>query len=385
MAGLNGKCKFQFDFIERASVLVSKSIRGVLGVIMFDTTNDDFTKKEYYSAIEIDSKDWTDENFKALKAMAFRGNPFKVVVYKATKDNINDILKQIKIDEPNYLCCPFTSGNDKPETLVSDLESWINSIRNKETIKLGNDTSTIKLVVASSSKPNQPWIIDYDIRQTAHTIVDFEEKAYTAQEYTLCIASLCAGAPLNASITNLEQSWLKAFTTTVDNENTAIGEGKLLTSFDGTKYVILRGVTSFTTATDTMNRSFSKIRKMEIMDLHQKDIRNVFINSYRGKYQNIYSNKLLFLAAVNAYLKEFIKAGQLDPANENKMQIDTEAVRNWIIGKGTYKGKPITEEQAKKLSEYELCRANTDDIVFAWIPDYKPTDVMEDFQGEAYL
>ena len=385
MAGLNKKPKFQLDFIERASVSVSKSIRGVLAVLMFDDTKEDFIKKEYYSAVEISNKDWTTENFKALKAMAFRGNPFKVVVYKATRDNIEDVLKQIKIDEPNYLCCPFTTGEDKPDTLVSDLENWINSIRNTETIKLGNDTSTIKLVISSSSKPNKPWIIDYDIRQIAHTIVEFEEKAYTAQEYTLCIASMCAGASLNASITNMEQSWLKSFKTTVEDENAAIADGKLLTGFDGNKYTIIRGITSFTTATDTMNRSFTKIRKMQIMDLHQKDIRNVFKESYRGKYQNIYSNKLLFLGAVNAYLKDFVKAGQLDPANENRMKIDTEAVRDYIMEKGTYKGKPITEEECKKLSEYELLRANTDDILFAYIPDYKPTDVMEEFEGKAYL
>lgn len=385
MAGLNGKPKFKFLFEEKAAVLISGAIRGVLGVIMFDATKEDFTKKEYYSAVEIKEEDWTSENFKALKAMAFRGNPFKVVVYKATKENINDVLKQIKVDEPNYLCCPFTTGEDKPETLVSNLESWINSIRNTETIKLGNDTSTIKLVVSSSAKPDKPWIIDYDSRQVAHTIVDFEEKAYTAQEYTLCIASMCAGVALNASITNMEQSWLKSFKTTVDDENTAIGEGKLLTGFDGNKYTIIRGVTSFTTATDTMNRSFSKIRKMEIMDIHQKDIRNVFNENYRGKFQNIYSNKLLFLGAVNAYLNTFKKAGQLDPANENRMKIDTEATRDYIISKGTYQGKPITEEEAKKLTEYELLRANTDDILFAYIPDYKPTDVMEDFEGKAYL
>lgn len=196
---------------------------------------------------------------------------------------------------------------------------------------------------------------------------------------------MCAGVALNSSITNMEQSWLKSFITEVDDENTAIGEGKLLTSFDGSKYVILRGITSFTTATDTQNRSFSKIRKMEIMDLHQKDIRNVFNTSYRGKFQNIYSNKLLFLAAVNAYLLTFTKAGQLDPANENKMKIDIEATREWIIGKGTFNGKPISEEEGKKLTEYQLLRANTDDILFAHIPDYKPTDVMEDFQGQAIL
>lgn len=67
------------------------------------------------------------------------------------------------------------------------------------------------------------------------------------------------------------------------------------------------------------------------------------------------------------------------------MKIDTEATRDYIIEKGTYKGKPISEEEAKKLTEYELLRANTDDILFAYIPDYKPTDVMEDFKGAAYL
>ena len=37
------------------------------------------------------------------------------------------------------------------------------------------------------------------------------------------------------------------------------------------------------------------------------------------------------------------------------------------------------------MSEYELLRIDTDDIIFASVPDYKPTDVMEDFKGEAYL
>ena len=123
MTALNGKCKFQLEFIERAAVGVSKSVRGVLGVIMFDTTKENFTKKEYYSAVDIDEKDWTKDNYTALKAMAFRGNPFKVVVYKATKENFKDVLKQIALEEPNYLVCPFTTGEDKPETVVSGLSS----------------------------------------------------------------------------------------------------------------------------------------------------------------------------------------------------------------------------------------------------------------------
>ena len=57
MAGLNGKCKFQLEFIERTAVVISGSVRGVLGVILFDTTNEAFTKKEYYSAIEVKEDD----------------------------------------------------------------------------------------------------------------------------------------------------------------------------------------------------------------------------------------------------------------------------------------------------------------------------------------
>lgn len=385
MAGLNGKPTFSLKFIELAAVLLQKSPRGVLGILLFDDTDETFNKKTYYNATEVSENSWTEEHYKALKAMAFRGNIFKAIVYKATKDNLTEVLKQVEKDEPNYFCCPFTEGENIPETIKSDLESWIKSIRNEEGIKLGKDISTIKLVISSDSKPDASFIIDYDSRQTHHEIAGFEGTNYDAQKYTLCIASMCAGAALNASITNAEQSWLTAFSSAVDDENEAIGNGKLITSFDGTKYTIVRGVTSFTTATDTMNRSFSKIRKMEIMDLHQKDIRNTFKDFYRGKYQNIYDNKMLFIGAVNAYLNDFVKAGQLDPANENKMKIDVEAVRNYIAGKGVYQGKTITEEECKKLTDYELMRANTDDILFAHIPDYKPTDVMEDFKGEAHL
>lgn len=381
---LNTKPKFMLEFIEKSAVATEGSIRGVVGVIVFDNTKS--TKKnEYYSSSEIKQEEYTDEVYKALKALAFRGNPFKVIVYRSTEDDITNVLKLIEKDEPNYVCCPFTSGDSIPDTIKTDLESWINNIRNLETIKLGNNTSTIKLVISSDSNPNKPWIIDYDSRQTAHTITGFEDTVFDAQAYTLCIASMCAGCSLNASITNYKQPWIKNLISGVDNENIATQNGKLVTSYDGTNYFIVRGINSFTEATDKMNRSFSKIRKMEIMDIHQKDIRNTFINSYRGKYQNNYENKLLFIGAVNAYLQKFVKAGQLDPANENKMKIDTEAVRNFIREKGVFEGKAITEEEIKKLTEYKLLRANTDDIVFAYIPDYKPTDVMEDFEGSAYL
>lgn len=380
-----GKPKFALDFEERAAIPIGESPRGILGVLLFDETKSDFEKKEYYSSVEIKDEDWTEDNIKLLKSMAFRGAPFKVIAYRGTNSNVTDILKIVEQDEPNYFVCPVLTGGIQPEDLATDLESWINSLRNVETIKLGNNTSTIKYVSSCSAGPDKPWIIDYDSRQSNHILYGFEDKTYTAQEYALCIASMCAGVVLNSSITNMAQPWLKSMKTTVDDVDTAVGDGKLVNYYNGKEYCIVRGVNSFKTATDTMNSSFCKIRIMEIMDLNQKDIREVFCESYRGKYQNFYENKMKFLSAVNAYLAKFVKRGQLDPANENKMVIDIEATRNWLIGQGTLNGKPLTEEQAKKLTPYQLMRANTKDILFAYIPDYKPTDVMEDFFGKAIM
>lgn len=386
MAGLNKCPSFKLDFIERAAALITGVPRGVVGMILFDESSSAPEKITYFSSIEVKENMWNEKNYQILKYLAFRGNPFKVNVYKATKEKLNDILKTIAQDEPDYLCCPiFPLTKEKTGISVDDLVSWINSLRQSEGIQLGKDTSTIKLVVSATTAPGKEWVIDYDSRQTKHGIKGLENVYFNAQEYTACIASMCAGAPLNASITSMAQPWLSTFKTEVTDLNAAIEAGKLLTTYDGKDFIILRGITSFTQPTDTKNRSFSKIRKMEIMDIHQKNIRNTFKESYRGKYQNIYSNKLLLLGAINGYLSEFVRSGQLDPANENKMVINIEAHRRYILEKGTYKGKPITEEETNKLSDYELLRANTDDIVFAYIPDYKPTDVMEDFVGEAYL
>ena len=392
---MNIKPTFDFQFKELASVRIQGAVRGVLGLLLFDETSTDFTTKEYYSSMEVDKKEWNVKNYQILKFLAFAGNPFKVKVYKATTGTLNEVLEQVKKDEPNYFACPIIPADGEPSakskqgarvsTLKGDLVSWINSIRNTETIKLGNDTSTIKLVISADTDPDKPWVLDYSSLQTHHEILGLDGVYFDAQEYTACIASMAAGVALNSSLTSAAQPWLKSMKSTITDESAEIKKGKLVTSFDGNKYIILRGVTSFTTPTDTMNRSFSKIRKMEIMDIHQKDIRNTFKEYYRGKYQNVYSNKLLFIGAVNAYLSNYVKAGQLNPANENKMKVDIEAHKKFLIEKGVYKGKQITEDEVNKMSEYELLRIDTDDIIFASVPDYKPTDVMEDFKGEAYL
>ncbi|MGL5229888.1 MAG: hypothetical protein ACRCZO_13805 [Cetobacterium sp.] len=390
MAKLNGGLPdFGMVFKEKAAVAVSGAVRGVLGVLIPDDTSDKI-KTVCLSSLDIKQDEWTEDNLLFIKSLAFLGNPFKVILYRVKIDlsNLQEVLKTVEKDEPNYFSIPIIPVAAKAKsgsTLKTDVESWLNNLRNEEGIKLGKEVSTIKLVTSCDVEPNKPYIIDYSSKQTHHVVAGLENKVLTAQEYSLCVASLCAGVPLNASITNMNQPWLKSFKSSVANEDEEIAKGKVLTGYDGEKYTILRGVTSFTEATDDKNVSFTKIRKMEIMDIHQKDIRNTFKSSYRGRYQNTYDNKRLLLGVINSYLSTFKKNGQLNPSYDNKMVIDLEAHRKFLLDKGTYKGKAITEEDIKKMSDYELARIDTDDKVFAYIPQYKPTDVMEDFYGEAIM
>ena len=103
---MNIKPTFDFQFKELASVRIQGAPRGILGLLLFDETVTTFKEKEYYSSMEVKEADWNQKNYKILKFLAFTGNPFKVKVYKATAETINEVLEQVKKDEPNYFACP---------------------------------------------------------------------------------------------------------------------------------------------------------------------------------------------------------------------------------------------------------------------------------------
>ncbi|MGL5905009.1 MAG: hypothetical protein ACRCZO_20175, partial [Cetobacterium sp.] len=113
---MNIKPTFDFQFKELASVRIQGAPRGVLGLLLFDETATSFKEKEYYSSIEVKEDDWNEKNYQILKFLAFTGNPFKVKVYKATSETINEVLEQVKKDEPNYFACPVIPSD--PEEVV---------------------------------------------------------------------------------------------------------------------------------------------------------------------------------------------------------------------------------------------------------------------------
>ena len=373
---MNKAVKFVMRFIELAQTAIERRDRGVLGVILFDDTVNNLDKDEkgitYYSLDEVEKTDWSDKSYKLI-SLAFKGSPFKVVIKKLplarTDTLINKALKFFEKIEPNYFAMPQAT-----DTEIASLKSWAKTIRNEQRHRV----LTIKLVIKDPEGCSDfPYIINIGNNEFETKL----EGVFTAQEYTICRAGVAAGISLMSSLTYFEEGWLKRVDT-VDDLDAEISNGQQITIYDGEKFKIARGVTSFKTPTADKNRGFSKLRLVEIMDLHQKDIRKTYDEYYLGKYPNDWDHKRNFCDAVDMYLSSFTEAPTLclNPNYVARMVIDTKRQKEWLIANGK-----LEKEEATKMTSLDIDKADTMDKGFYRIENYKPLDVMEDIDINVYL
>lgn len=130
--------------------------------------------------------------------------------------------------------------------------------------------------------------------------------------------------------------------------------------------VIARGVTSFTTTTDSKGDIFKKIKLVDTLDQIHNDIKKIIVRNYIGKTPNTYDNKCLLIVAIQLYLQELEKDGLIDPGST--IEINLDAQRAWL--KENHIDVSNMEEQ--QIKEY-----NTDTIVFLKAK-IKLIDAMED-------
>lgn len=306
---------------------VERSERGIVALILKDDTGA-FDTKEYRIVSEVKEEDWSVESLDLIKK-TFLGNPSKLVVERMATDatSYNAALERLKSKSFNYLAVPDAAASE-------DVAQWVKGCRQ-------NDGKTFKAVVSGHSADDEA-IINFTASGVA-----VGGKVYTAAEYTCRIAGILAGLPFTRSATYYVLPEVEAISDSA-NPNADIDAGKLILINDGEKIKIARGVNSLTTTTTEKGEEFKKIKIVEGMDLIKEDITRTFEDEYVGKVNNSYDNQVLFLTAVNAYLKGL--AGDiLDPAYNNSVTIDTEAQRlAWeAIGVDT---SHLTEQQLKEKS-----------------------------------
>lgn len=304
-----GLPEIDIAFRSKSVTAIKRSAMGIVALILRDETNLAANSIVTIKSVEdLKQVDWTAENYDYINKTLL-GTPSKVVVLRIGEETeLNDNLTKLGSIKFNYASMP-SATTEEAETLTS----WIKSKRT-------NDKKTYKLVVANQ-KADDEGVINFTT-----TGIKVGDKAYTTQEYTCRIAGILAGLPFTRSSTYFV---LPEVTEIEEHEtpNEDIDNGELILINDGENIKIGRGVNSLTTLTGEKNGAWQKIKILEVMDMIVDDVRDTFDKHYVGKYINIYDNQILFIIAVNAYLKGLAAQQILDPSYTNTSFIDADAQR----------------------------------------------------------
>lgn len=304
-----GLPKISIEFITRAVTAIKRSQLGIVALILKDDTQTADTV-EYKSIEELESTDWSAENFEYISD-AFKGTPSKVIVERldTASESYNEALKRLNNKRFNYLAIPGIADSET-EAIVT----WIKTKRD-------NEKKTFKAVL-----PNIEGDHEGIINFTTSGITTKLGREYSTAEFTARIAGAVAGLPFTRSFTYYDFPEVVAINE-IEDPDAAVDNGELILINDGEKIKVGRGVNSLTSTTVQKAEDFKSIRIVEVMDMIKDDIRETFDKYYVGKVNNIYDNQVLFITSVNAYFTVLADDEILDPNADNKAGVNVRAQR----------------------------------------------------------
>lgn len=349
-----GLPKILIEFKTLAETLITRSERGIVAVILKDNSNTALTHT-YGSESEITKSHYTAANLNLL-SLAFLGTPAKVIVERVGTDGtIDEALERLKNKKWSYLAVPGIADEE--------LDTVVNFIKEQRSTY----HKSFKAILPNVAADNE-GIINF-----ATDNIKAGGKTYTTAEFSMRIAGILAGLPLNRSATYYTLPEIESIQES-ETPDTDVDNGKLILINDGTKIKIARGVNSLTTTTETKGDDFKKIKIVEAVDMIRDDIRTTFEDDFVGKVENSYDNKIIFIAAINKYFTDLASSGVLYSQFENKAEIDIESTRAWLSQK---KDVSAWDDEAIKT-------ANTDTYVFVKA-NIQIQDAIEDLDFKIYM
>ena len=349
-----GLPKILIEFKTLAETLITRSERGIVAVILKDNSNTALTHT-YGSESEITKSHYTAANLNLL-SLAFLGTPAKVIVERVGTDGtIDEALERLKNKKWSYLAVPGI--------VDEELDTVVNFIKEQRSTY----HKSFKAILPNVAADNE-GIINF-----ATDNIKAGGKTYTTAEFSMRIAGILAGLPLNRSATYYTLPEVESIQES-ETPDTDVDNGKLILINDGTKIKIARGVNSLTSTTETKGDDFKKIKIVEAVDMIRDDIRTTFEDDFVGKVENSYDNKIIFIAAINKYFTDLASNGVLYSQFENKAEIDIESTRAWLSQK---KDVSAWDDEAIKT-------ANTDTYVFVKA-NIQIQDAIEDLDFKIYM
>lgn len=304
-------------FKQQAKSFITRSARGNAILILKDSTDLSFTTKQYKSIKEVmvDEAKYTAINLQYIKD-TFEGNPNLVTVVRIAADGtIANALATVATLNTGWI--GFAEGTAQEyDTLVT----W--TIEQRDTYK-----KTFKSVVFEpTTQANHEGVVEL-----GNTKVTFKDarKEVTGDKFIPTLIGYLAAANVEKGTTYSE---MKNLVSVVEpsNVNASLQLGKLTLINEDDIVKIGLGINSLTTVNEKKTEDFKFIEIIEAQDLILDDIRNTF-KSFIGKYKNNYDNQVIFLSAVNSYLKLLEDEEILDENFKNIAIINVEAQRQaWL-------------------------------------------------------
>lgn len=339
-------------FKTRASTVIKRGSRGVVGVIIIDTPVGIYPLEDNTQIPNL-----TAEN-KAYIERAFLGgqNAVKKVVVIVT-DSVANGLKTLETQKCDYAVGPHDISTQD----VTAMSTFIKGLRDNKGIKM-------KAVL-----PNSPSDHEGIINFTTTDIVVGED-TFTTAEYCSRIAGVLAGTPLKMSATyHVLQEVADVPKFTKAELDTKIDAGEFVIFHDGEKVKVGRAVNSLVSIGAIKTEDYKSIKIVDIMDLIDADIKRACEDDYIGKYANSYDYKVMLIVAIQGYL-EVLKAEELlDKAIFTEINLEKQIQYLKFIG-----------EDVQSMSDQEIKEANTKKKVFVK-SKYRILDAMEDIEVEFFI
>ena len=359
-----GQPNIAIDFKQKANTAVSRSARGVACIIVKDTTVEGlhiYTRKQQIK------EEYATETKELLEICFDRYGTNKVLVYSIKDaDTLANALKVLKKKPFNYMCCYYDI-----------LEDDIKKLKDFATERFEANKGVI--IVTNKTVDSEFFV---NVKQTG-----LEDKEYTTSpthfvvETTMRFASL----PFNQSMTNKPLPFVKKCDELEDEDGEA-NRGNLIIRYDGERYKYGRAVTGLQTVADGKTADMKNVQIVEGMCLVKGDIASEF-ESFIGNYDNTDTNRLIFIAEANEYLRQLANEGVLNSKYNNHLEIDVEAMREYMESTTDLQGNAKESHDTSAMSDEEVsidAEGWTDTTVF--VKGFiKFTKAIEDLKLNMYM
>lgn len=338
------------SFKKLATTAVARSSRGIVAMILKDTT------KEIFEVIEESdiSSNITEENQKLIKE-ALKGNdysPNKIIVYVlGSEEQASEAITYFESQEFNTICMPNAEADDN-----TSIETFVNKMKNIVKYRVCG-------VLYNKASNN------FEIMNLTAKNITLGGTSVNSASVVARLAGLVEGTPLNKSITfsTLEYDGVEALTK--EEADTRINNGEIIFVREMGKIRVARGVTSMTASDKDTGDAFKNLQTVKISNLVHNDLRKVIVEKYIGKVPNTYANKCNLIVEITEYLRELEREQLIEQINY--VGIDIEAQRKYL--------KDNTNLDVVNMTEQEIKEANTGTNVFLAI-SFKIVNAMEDVQ-----